>query len=294
MRRIEIRELHESAWFPQALRDLMTDSLQFILNAAQFYKPIAEPLAQAVNAAGATRVVDLCSGGAGPWLWLHAPVRAHASGPLEIVLTDKYPNLAAFEHAEDVSCGAVSYSAEPVEAARIPPQLSGFRTLFSAFHHFSPAELVAMLQDATDQRQGFGAFEGAHRRATTMFGIILVPLAAFISAPFVRPFRWSRLFWSWLLPAVPLVLFVDGIISCLRAYKPAEMLGLCRFVKAPQYVWNAGEAPGRLGSVAYLLGYPADVIAKRKPVETNVSSIQQVSGPPRFDPSALSEVSRIP
>jgi hypothetical protein len=257
MRRLNIPELHESRWFPQGLRDLVTDSLQFILNMIRFYDPVSERLRAAVNRAGADRVIDLCSGGAGPWLWLHSVLCVGAARDLQIVLTDKYPNLAAFENARRASSGAISYSAEPVEAARIPPQLSGFRTVFSSLHHFSPAEVVAMLQDAANQRQGFGAFEGAQRRAKTMAGLVLMPVAAVIAAPFVRPFRLSRLFWSWILPVIPLVLFVDGVLSCLRAYSPAEMFAMCERVAAPGYVWDAGDASGGLARVTYLLGYPA-------------------------------------
>lgn len=256
MRRVDISELHERRWFPQFLRDLFTDGLQFILNAGQFYEPIAEPLARAIRAAGATRVVDLCSGGGGPWLWLHSAVRANSTIPLEIVLTDKYPNRAAFEHARSQSLGAVRFSWKPVEAARIPRELSGFRTLFGSLHHFSPKQVLAMMQSAADQRQGFGAFDGARRRAGTIAAIALVPLGVLITAPFIRPFRFSRLFWTYLLPVIPTVLFVDGILSCLRAYSPAEMKQFCRSVSAPGYVWASGETSGPMGRVSYLLGYP--------------------------------------
>lgn len=266
MRRLDISEFHERPWFPQPLRDLVTDSLQFILNAIRFYDPVSEPLISALKGSGANRVIDLCSGGAGPWLWLHSVLRAEAYSDLQIVLTDKYPNLEAFQNARRASRGAISYSAEPVEAAHIPPQLSGFRTVFSSLHHFSPPEVIGMLQDAANQRQGFGAFEGAQRRAKTMAGIFLLPLAAVVAAPFVRPFRISRLFWSWILPVIPAVLFVDGILSCLRAYSVAEMAALCGRVDSPGYVWDAGDASGRLGRVTYLLGYPVAM-----PLRENIS-----------------------
>lgn len=255
MRRIDISELHELPWFPQSLRNLVTDALQFVLNAGRLYRPIADRLNRAVSAADASRVVDLCSGGAGPWSWLHSTLRTRSSVPFEIVLTDKYPNLRAFEHARRASHGALSYSSEPVEAADIPERLAGFRTIFSSLHHFSPGEVVAMLQDAADQRQGFGAFEGARRRVSTMLAVIFVPAAALITAPFIRPFRMSRLFWTYLLPVIPLILLVDGVLSCLRAYSPAEITELCERVVAPGYVWDAGEAPGIFGRVTYLLGY---------------------------------------
>jgi hypothetical protein len=256
MRRLSVLELHERAWFPQRLRNLVTDALQVVLNAGRVYRPIAARLRDAVGIARAEWLVDLCSGGAGPWLWLHSVVGARNARPFQIILTDKYPNLAAFEHARRISRGAITYSAEPVDAACIPDRLSGFRTIFSSFHHFPPPEAVAILQNAADHRQGIGIFEAARRRPSTIMATAVVPLAALVTAPFIRPFQLSRLFWTYLLPVIPLVLFVDGILSSLRAYSPAELMELCARVSAPGYAWEAGEAPGRFGPVTYLLGYP--------------------------------------
>jgi len=256
MRRVDISEIHERSWFPQSLRNLVTDSLQFILNTGRVYRPVAHRLQRAIDSAGAHRVIDLCSGGAGPWLWLHSILRADGSDPVEIVLTDKFPNLAAFENAHRKSCGSIVYSSKPVDASRIPVGLSGFRTVFTSFHHFSPAEAVAILQDAAAHRQGIAIFEAARRRPATIVSTCAVLTAALLSAPFVRPFRLSRLFWSYVLPVVPAVLFVDGILSCLRAYSPAELRELCEKISAPGYHWDVGEASGLFGPVTYLLGYP--------------------------------------
>jgi hypothetical protein len=267
MRRVDIPELHERPWFPQGLRDLVTDALQFILNVCRFYQPIAGKLEQAISESGARRVVDLCSGGGGPWLWLYRQVGSRGKCPLEIILTDKYPNAGAFEYARGASGGAIRYAAKPVEAAHIPAELTGFRTIFSSFHHFSPPQIVGMLQDAADQRQGFGAFEGAARRTWTIMGIFVVPLAVLATTPFIRPFRASRLLWTYLPPVIPLVLFIDGLLSCLRAYLPSEMNGMCAQVSAPGYLWEAGEAQGRFGRVTYLIGYPSAKMRGKKAAE---------------------------
>lgn len=256
MRRLDISEIHESSWFPQSLRNLVTDSLQFILNTGRVYRPVAGRLQRAIDAAGAHRVIDLCSGGAGPWPWLYSVLQADGSDPVEIVLTDKFPNLAAFENACRKSCGTVVYSSKPVDASRIPAGLSGFRTVFTSFHHFSPAEAVAILRDAAAHRQGIAIFEAARRRPVTIASTYAVLIAALLTAPFMRPFRVSRLFWTYVLPVVPAVLFLDGILSCLRAYSPAELLELCEKISAPGYNWDVGEAPGFFGPVTYLLGYP--------------------------------------
>ena len=62
-------EFHDQKWFPKYLRDGVTDALQFILSLAGIYRPIVPLLNKAVEATRAKRIVDLCSGGGGPWLW---------------------------------------------------------------------------------------------------------------------------------------------------------------------------------------------------------------------------------
>ena len=47
-----------------------------------------------------------------------------------------------------------------------------------------------------------------------------------IFRPACPPFRWSRLLWTYLVPVIPLVLLFDGIVSCLRSYRPDELLKL--------------------------------------------------------------------
>ena len=52
--------------------------------------------------------------------------------------------------------------------------------------------------------------------------LLLTPLAVGLATPFIRPFRWSRLFWTYVIPLVPLTCWWDGVVSQLRAYTPAE------------------------------------------------------------------------
>jgi hypothetical protein len=92
-------EFHDQKWFPKGLRDGVTDALQFILSLGGIYRPIVPLLNEAMEAGSATRIVDLCSGGGGPWLWLYRLLRVSDGRRIEVCLTDKYPNIAAFENA---------------------------------------------------------------------------------------------------------------------------------------------------------------------------------------------------
>ena len=256
MSRISFSEIHEQPWFPNFLRNDVTDGLQFTLNFGGVYRPAASCLRRALKAAGTDRFVDLCSGAGGPWLWLCRHLKGGNTGKLEVCLTDKYPNIAAFERLHEVSGGTIGYCTEPVDAARIPAQLHGFRTLFTSFHHFSPAEAAAIIQDAVDTRQGIGIFEAPRRGMLSILLTALMPISAFLLTPFIRPFRVSRVVWTYLLPVIPFVLWFDGVLSCLRAYSPAELSKLIANLKANDYTWEIGEQTGWLAPITYMLGYP--------------------------------------
>ena len=73
---------------------------------------------------------------------LHRAIANQTDLKIGVCLTDKYPNIAAFLKKAQVvkSGGATTYSAEPVDAGRIPAEIAGFRTIFSSFHHFPPKD----------------------------------------------------------------------------------------------------------------------------------------------------------
>lgn len=245
-------ELHDQPWFPAFLRDLVTEALEAVWSDTRAYRSIAPLLRQAVEQAGAEQIVDLCSGGGGPWLSLYDSVAA--GRPIRVLLTDLYPNQRLFR--EPLPPG-MTPRPEPVDATCLPPGLRGFRTLFSAFHHFGPAAAQAMLTDAFQRREGIAIFEGARRSPLTLAMVAGVPLVALKCAATATPARWRRILWTWVLPVVPAMLYVDGILSCLRSYSLEDLRELTRPLSAPDYQWQIGDAPGGRVPVRYLIGVPA-------------------------------------
>jgi len=258
MRRRQWIEVHDQSWFPPSIRDLVTDTLQFLWNFFDFYGPIAPRLRRALQESGTHRILDLCSGGGGPWLSLVRRFEDGEDFPLEICLTDRFPNPEAFEHAKNLPHTKFVFHTGPVDATQVPTDLEGFRTLFTAFHHFPPGGAQAILEDAVKHRRGVGVFEVSRRNWLTILLVFLIALMALALVPFIRPFRWSRLLWTYLIPVIPLVLLFDGVISCLRAYTPPELLAFTQGLSEDGYRWEAGEAKNGWMPVpvTYLIGYP--------------------------------------
>lgn len=76
--------------------------------------------------------------------------------PCPVVLTGKFPNAIASESQES---DWLQYFPEPVDATMTPADLPGFRTIFTAFHHFTPDQGRAIIADAIAQRQPIAIFE---------------------------------------------------------------------------------------------------------------------------------------
>src|SRR5712692_8404465 len=129
MRRVQFIEILDQTWFPRSLRDATTDALQFLVNLGNLYKPVVPHLRKALEIARTHHVVDICSGGGGPWLRLYQVFEEDEKFPVDICLTDKYPNIGAFEHARAISQSKINFHASPIDATQIPSELKGFRTL---------------------------------------------------------------------------------------------------------------------------------------------------------------------
>ncbi len=88
MRRIHAIELHEQTWCPAAIRDAATDYLQYVTTIGNPYAPIVERLRGALVAAGTREVLDLCSGGGGPWFGLQLALSEELDPPVRVKLSD--------------------------------------------------------------------------------------------------------------------------------------------------------------------------------------------------------------
>jgi hypothetical protein len=118
---------------------------------------------------------------------------------------------------------------------------------------------VAIIRDAAEAGQPIAIVDTANRSPESIAGLfLLTPLMVLLTTPLIRPFRWGRLLWTYLIPLVPFTCWWDGVVSQLRAYRPEELHAMSSAVKAPGYHWETGEKPfqPRPGRLTYLLGWP--------------------------------------
>jgi hypothetical protein len=66
--------------------------------------------------------------------------------------------------------------------------------------------------DAVNKKRGIGIFEMQERSLfSILMSILLNPLSTWFLTPFARPFSIDRLFWTYIIPVVPIVFMIDGM-----------------------------------------------------------------------------------
>ena len=256
MQRLHLFEIGDQPWCPRALRDTTTNLLELCFRTWNYYTPIVPRLAAAIEKSGDGEVVDLCSGGGGPWPSLLTELGE--ASPVRVVLTDKYPNAEATRRVQEASNGRIRGDKRSIDAMAVPGDLRGFRTMFTSFHHFRPSDARTILADAVRSGVGIGVFEFTGRGLRRFAAVALTPFAVLYAVPFLRPVRWRTLLFTYVIPIIPIGVLVDGVVSCLRTYSPAELAALVEPLQGNGYTWEVGEARGERSRlpITYLLGYP--------------------------------------
>jgi len=109
-------------------------------------------------------------------------------------------------------------------------------------HHFRPRDARAILADAVHHDTGIAVFEITERSLLSLLGMLFLPLFVLLATPFIRPFRWNRLIVTYLIPLVPLAVWFDATVSCLRSYTPNELRAMTQDLGGG-YAWEIGIVP---------------------------------------------------
>ena len=259
--RLRLFEFEDVPWVPSVIRAGMMDYLRFMISALGTYRPITPLLAEGLRRTGQTTLLELGAGAGGGTETVWRDLQAQGLKQISVTLTDLYPEPAAWADIAKRTRGGIGHELASVNALAVPSHLAGFRAICSAFHPFPPAAAQALLRDAVRARTGIGVLEGAGKHWWEMLlAWTVLPVAQLLCTPFFRPFRLSRLVFTYLVPIIPLCTIWDGSVSLLRLYSPQELLRLARRADpAGEFVWQAGKKRHWWGpQVTYLVGWPAE------------------------------------
>lgn len=242
MARLHLAEIEDQPWLPAPIRDGMTDYLSFVAQmTSKPFSGFAMRLDAAMTKMGVSTIVDLGSGGGGPAISIGKELLQLGRKHLRIALTDLFPNVQRMKYAQSRSPVPIDVIDKPVDATACPPELDGFRIMCNSFHHLPPELAQRVLADAVAQRRGIAIFEMVGRSPHGFGQLIPGIPGIFLLTPFVRPFRWDRIFFTYVLPVIPLFVLWDGLVSCFRVYSPQELREMVGKIPDCDYEWEIGN-----------------------------------------------------
>lgn len=255
MPRIHLFEFEDLSWFPSRIRNYMTDYLQFVANKYDMYEAIVPVLEKGLAQSLEKRIIDLASGGGGGWKSLSVHVKEKLP-KTSVTLTDYYPNVGALQQLVDTDPEFFSFEQHSVSALEVPESMKGLRTQFLSFHHFKPEDSKQILQNAVDAGQPIAIFEAQRNSVVDVLKLALSPINVLAFTPMIKPVTFGRIFFTYLLPLVPLFTWWDGIVSVLRSYSEKEQRTLiAQLQNGDNYKWEIDQVRSGMFTIYYLLGY---------------------------------------
>lgn len=256
MKHVHFFEFEDQSWIPALFRNTITQITQYNLDFFKIYDPIFYKIDELLQTTGYTQIIDLCSGSSGPWTRLVTKLKS----PVQVILTDKFPNLEKWEQVTKNSNGKIAYHYTSVDIQSIPDELKGLRTIFTGFHHFKPADAQKILAQMVAQGEPLAIFEFTERNLASMVrGLTLYILLPFLQIPFIKPRTPTGFFWTYLIPVIPIMHWWDGLVSNLRTYSTHELWEIVYSTDWRKYYWEIGteqvKSHGMKGRITYLIGY---------------------------------------
>lgn len=240
MARAHLFEFEDLSWCPRILREGTTLYLEAVERMFGVHRLFAPKLLLALRETGSRKIVDMGSGGGGPVRHAVAEVERELAEPVDVTLTDLYPNQRAATAIDALGKENLRYLRKSVNASDPPPDMPGVRSMFACFHHLKPDLARAVLERAYRAREAICIFEITDPTPPGILSCVMMPLYVLLLTPFVRPMTWGQLFFTYVIPVLPVLISWDGLVSTLRTYSPKDLEAMTSDLRE-DYAWEIGS-----------------------------------------------------
>ena len=266
MKRIQLFEFEDFSWLPNAIRAGITRLIVVFLRMMKTPQLLAELISELRQKQPFDQIVDLGSGAGGAMPEVVNTINAATpERPLKLLMTDLHPNPKVVAHFNSVSTdGSIRYADQSTDATDFRKVPGGLKTMMNSFHHLPPEAAQSVLRTAQNERQPLLIYELAENKIPLLLWWLLLPLSLSIlvimvwfMTPFVRPLGWKQLFFTYLIPIIPLVYAWDGQASLVRIYTKSDLQQMIGEVPE-DYSWTIEPALNAKGKKSgyYILGLP--------------------------------------
>lgn len=201
-----MKELEDYHWFPQFLRNFQTDFIGFVVAKFNIYQAFIEYLNKQDK--GTSLMQDLCSGSGEPAISIFSAVNYYSN----LKLSDKFPNSTFINKSN------IIYMEESVDVLNMKFEKGTTYTMYNAFHHFSDADKKSIIEKCNEANATLYVVEILEPSIFFIIKVLsLTTFGVLLFNPFVKPFSWKRLFFTYVLPVNIITISFDGIVSVLKS-----------------------------------------------------------------------------
>jgi hypothetical protein len=240
-------ELEDHSWFPAWLRRYQMEYISFLAEKLGLYAPVLPTLKTLQDQHRFDTWTDCCSGSAGPVQYL----LQHDFTTATIILTDKYVQPIPFAKTNT----AIHLKEMNVLQDAIPGH--GLVTMFNALHHFSHTERKQIIQTIAQEKRPFLFAEITHPNVINLLSISFATIIGqLLFAPFISPFSFQRLLFTYLLPINLITITWDGWMSVFRSISCNSFLQLKNDTSTDSYSVSFIQKGPWWKKVSILTGQP--------------------------------------
>lgn len=249
MKRIQLFEFEDFAWFPSWIRKAMTNLIVVLHKMLGVSEVLAKLVAKVVRDKQLSTVVDLGSGsgGAMPQV-VHLLHKNYGLTDTKLIMTDLYPDPGTVKKFNEGKEGWIRYCETPVDGTDIGEAPEGLKTMINSFHHMRPEEARKILESAARNGQTLLIYEMGKNNIPLIIWWLLLPVSlailiimVFFMTPFVKPLSWQQIIFTYLVPIIPICYAWDGQASLPRMYTLDDMKELLKGLELENYQWEMGD-----------------------------------------------------
>ncbi len=222
---MKLKELEDFDNFPPILRTFQVETIGFLVQIFGIYKPIATIIEQIISNKKVDQIIDLCSGSGLPTLY----IKKRLKNNIPIILTDKFPQHIAITNG-------ITYKKESIDILQLQPESNTLYTLYNAFHHFTNEEKCILLEKFKANNATLLIVEIIEPSILAIVQVILAStLVQLCIAPFIKPFSWLRLLFTYIIPINICTVLIDGIISIIKSTSTTKYKKLLHNISTNNY-----------------------------------------------------------
>jgi hypothetical protein len=266
MKRIQLFEFEDQSWFPNWMRSSLTKLIKVLLRLTGLEDDATLLVKSKLKELNTQQLVDLGSGAGGVMIDVYQGLKKDDSfKDVRLTLTDLYPNESVIKNINDLEDPNLKYLSKPLDATKLADAPAGLKTIFNAFHHLPKEKAQSVLQSSAKNNSPILIYEMSSNNIPLIIWWLSLPISLLIlivmvlfMTPFVKQLTFKQIFFTYVIPIIPIAYAWDGQASFPRTYALSDFDELLEGIDQTNYTFEIKKLLNAKGKVQgyYVFGRP--------------------------------------